>query len=363
MGSTATPTGGATPVETAAMARALELAALGPDHGPNPQVGCVLLAPDGRVLAEGHHRGAGTPHAEADALAAAAATGEDLHGATAVVTLEPCAHTGRTPPCAQALLAAGVTRVVVGARDPNPAAAGGSALLREAGVDVVTGVAAADSERLNRRWLHAVRTGRPFVTLKWASTLDGRAAAADGTSRWITGPQARADVHARRAGADAVLVGTGTALADDPWLTTRRPGPDGEPVLSDDQPLRVVLGTRDLPQDARVLDDAAPTLQLRTHDVTAALAELAGHEVRHLWVEGGPTVAAAFLRAGAVDEIVTYLAPAVLGAGPAAVGDLGVRTIAGTLRFHLADVALLGGDVVLVATPGPSARTTDKETV
>lgn len=342
---------GVSPQETEAMLRALDLASRGASHGPNPRVGCVLLDPDGRVLAEGHHTGAGAPHAEAEALAAARARGSDLSAATAVVTLEPCSHTGRTPPCARALLEAGVRRVVVGAQDPNPVAAGGTAVLRAGGVEVVTGVLAQESASLNRYWTHAVTHGRPFVTLKWAATLDGRVAAADGTSRWLTGPAARSDVHDRRACADAVLVGTGTALVDDPWLTTRRTATDGRAVLDAHQPLRVVLGERDLPAGARVLDDAARTLQLRTRDVSSALAELAAREVRHLWVEGGPTVAAAFLRSGTVDELVTYVAPAVLGSGAPAVGDLGVGTVQDTLRFRLSDVARLGGDVVLVSTP------------
>lgn len=342
---------GVTARETEAMLRALHVAGRGAPHGPNPRVGCVLLTPDGRVLAEGHHTGAGAPHAEAEALAAARAAAADLTSATAVVTLEPCSHTGRTPPCARALLEAGVRRVVVGAQDPNPVAAGGTAVLRAGGVQVVTGVLASESTALNRYWTHAVTHGRPFVTLKWAASLDGRVAAADGTSRWLTGPAARADVHDRRASADAVLVGTGTALTDDPWLTTRRTAADGEVVLDPHQPLRVVLGERALPAEARLLDASAPTVQLRTRDVGAALAELAVREVRHLWVEGGPTVAAAFLRSGTVDELVTYVAPAVLGAGAPAVGAVGVTTVADTLRFRLSDVARLGGDVVLVSTP------------
>ena len=342
-----------TPAETRALERALVLAALGPAHGPNPRVGCVLLDPEGRMLGEGHHRGAGTPHAEVAALREAVTTGGSAHlrGATAIVTLEPCTHTGRTPPCTDALLAAGVARVVVGATDPHPVAAGGAELLRAAGVDVITGVLAEPCRALNRAYLHAVATGRPFLSLKWAATLDGRVAAADGSSRWITGPRAREDVHARRAATDAVLIGTGTALRDDPWLTTRTTAPDGTIAVAGHQPLRVVLGERDLPPAARVLDDAAPSLQLRTRDVGAALAELGRREVRHLWVEGGPGVAAAFLRAGVVDELVTYVAPAVLGRGAAAVGDLGVGTITGALRFRLSDVARVGGDVVLTSTP------------
>ena len=204
--------------ETAAMDRALLLARRGPEHGPNPRVGCVLLAPDGSVLAEGWHRGAGTSHAEIAALAAARAARRRTRGATAVVTLEPCDHTGRTGPCSEALLRAGVRRVVFAVEDPNPVAAGGAARLRAAGVDVVSGVRAAEAAQLHEVWAFAVRTGRPFVTLKTAATLDGRVAAADGTSRWITGPEARAHAHAVRAGVDAIAVTTGTVLADDPEL-------------------------------------------------------------------------------------------------------------------------------------------------
>jgi diaminohydroxyphosphoribosylaminopyrimidine deaminase / 5-amino-6-(5-phosphoribosylamino)uracil reductase len=354
---------GASTRETEAMRHALALAAAGPSHGPNPRVGCLLLSRDGAVLAEGHHEGAGRPHAEAAALRAARAAGHDLDGATAVVTLEPCAHTGRTPPCAHALLDAGVRRVVVGAADPNPVAAGGTAVLRAGGIDVVTGVLAEECLALNRYWAHAVTHGRPFVTLKWAATLDGRVAAVDGSSRWLTGKPARQDVHDRRGRADAVLVGTGTALLDDPWLTTRSAGVDGTDVLAARQPLRVVLGERELPTHARLLDGAAETVHLRTRDVEQALRVLAAREVRHLWVEGGPTVAAAFLRAGAVDELVTYVAPAVLGAGAPAVGDVGVTTVDGTLRFELSHVARVGGDVLIISTPAPAgpAPTTQKE--
>ncbi|NAZ83340.1 bifunctional diaminohydroxyphosphoribosylaminopyrimidine deaminase/5-amino-6-(5-phosphoribosylamino)uracil reductase RibD, partial [Kineococcus sp. R8] len=299
------------------MRRALELAARGPATGPNPRVGCVLLDASGTVRAEGFHAGAGTPHAEVAALRALAGPAA---GMTAVVTLEPCAHTGRTAPCTGALLDAGVTRVVVAAADPNPRAAGGAAVLRGAGVDVEVGVLAAEAERLNERWGTAVGRGRPWVTWKWASTLDGRAAAADGSSRWITGRAARADVHRLRAAHDAVLVGTGTALADDPALTVRADGAD----VPGRQPLRVVLGHRDLPVGSRLLDARAETLHLRTHDPRAALQALAAEEVRTVLLEGGPTVAAAFWRAGLVDEVVCYLAPALLGAGAPAVGDLGV---------------------------------------
>ncbi|WP_104432564.1 bifunctional diaminohydroxyphosphoribosylaminopyrimidine deaminase/5-amino-6-(5-phosphoribosylamino)uracil reductase RibD [Kineococcus xinjiangensis] len=333
------------------MRRALDLAALGPRTGPNPRVGCVLLDDRGRTVSEGHHRGAGTPHAEAAALAALA--GDVPRGLTAVATLEPCTHTGRTGPCAQALLGAGVRRVVVAALDPNPAAAGGVQLLRSAGVEVETGVLAAEGEELNERWSTAVGRGRPWVTWKWAATLDGRSAAADGSSRWITGEQARTDVHRLRGEHDAVLVGTGTALTDDPALTVR--DAQGRPAAR--QPLRVVVGRRELPAAAALHDGAAPLLHLRTDDLTAALAQLHDREVRTVLVEGGPTLAAALWRAGLVDEVVAYLAPALLGAGPAAVGDLGIGSIDAAARLHLRAVDRVGDDVRLTARPGPPGPT------
>jgi len=331
--------------ETAAMRRALDRAALGPAHGPNPRVGCVLLDRSGAVVGEGHHRGAGTAHAEVAALAVA---GPASRGATAVVTLEPCDHSGRTGPCSLALIEAGVSRVVIAAKDPNPVAAGGADRLRAAGVDVEQGLLALESRALNRYWDHAVRTGRPFVTWKFAAPLDGRSAAADGTSRWITGPQARADVHARRATADAVLVGTGTVVADDPRLTVR--DADGCPAAR--QPLRVVLGRRPVPAGARVLDGEAPTLLLDHRDPALALRQLHEREVRHVWLEGGPTLAAAFWRAGLVDEVLAYVAPALLGAGHAAVGDLGITGIGRAARLVTTDVRRVGDDVLVVAAPG-----------
>lgn len=335
----------AAPSEVAAMRRAVVLAAHGPVRGVNPRVGCVILDAAGQVVGEGWHAGAGTAHAEVEALLGA---GDRARGGTAVVTLEPCAHTGRTGPCVQALLDAGIARVVFATADPNPPAAGGGEQLRAAGVDVEGGVLAEESARLNRRWLVAVALGRPFVTWKFAATLDGRGAAADGSSRWITGDQARADVHQLRTGADAVVVGTGTVLADDPQLTVR----DGAGRPVGDQPLRVVMGERDLPAGARVLDPAAPTVHLRTRDPQAALAELYRREIRHAWLEGGPTLAAAFWRAGLIDEVIAYVAPALLGAGATAVGDLGITGIAGAARLQLTDVARFGDDLRLTLTPG-----------
>ncbi len=347
--SAATP-GTATSGETAAMARALDLARRGPAHGPNPRVGCVLLAPGSpdapAVLGEGWHAGVGTPHAEVAALAAARASGADVRGSTAVVTLEPCNHTGRTGPCAQALLGAGVARVVVAVPDPNPVAAGGAATLRAAGVDVVTGVREDEARELLRTWLPAVERSRPFVTLKIATTLDGRVAAADGSSRWITSPVARRHAHSLRADSDAIVVGTGTVASDDPSLTARTA--DGG--LAAHQPIRVVVGNRPVPDDARLRGPGGELVQLATHDPVEVLAALHAREVRHVLVEGGPTLASAFLRAGLVDEVYAYIAPVLLGGGPSAVGDLGITSIAGALRLTPREPVPLGPDVLVVAT-------------
>jgi diaminohydroxyphosphoribosylaminopyrimidine deaminase/5-amino-6-(5-phosphoribosylamino)uracil reductase len=338
-----TPTGRG--VLEPAMRRALALAALGPAYGPNPRVGCVLLDPIGRIVAEGFHRGTGTPHAESAALADARSRGIDPRGTTAVVTLEPCAHQGRTGPCADALIEAGLVAVYVAVADPNPVATGGAARLREAGIEVTTGFLADEGEELLRPWLHAVRTGRPYVTLKLATSLDGRVAAADGTSRWITGTQARAHAHATRAQVDAIAVGSGTVLADDPSLTARTV--DGS--LFEHQPLRVVLGCRPVPEGARLHGPGGALLHLPERDLDAVLRELGEREVRHLLVEGGPTLATALLAADAVDELHAYVAPVLLGAGATAVGDLGVTTISDAARFATHDVTRLGDDVLVVA--------------
>ncbi len=343
--------GGAAPAwagELAAMRRAIELAA-DPSvrPGANPRVGCVLLDRGGVARAVGRHRGAGTPHAEVDALSRwDPAIGRPD---TAVVTLEPCAHTGRTGPCTQALLDAGVRRAVVGVRDPDPAAAGGAEVLRAAGVEVVTGVLADEAAAVDPHWFAAARLGRPHVTWKVSPTLDGRVAAADGSARWISSPASRADAHARRAGLDAIVVGTGTVLADDPSLTARPA--DGTVLAADRQPLRVVVGRRRLPAGAAVLDDAAPTLVLGTHDPAEVLTTLWERGARRVLVEGGPVLAAAFWRAGLVDEIVVYLAPVLLGAGPQAVGDLGIGGIGEAARLDVVDVARTGPDVRITAVP------------
>jgi diaminohydroxyphosphoribosylaminopyrimidine deaminase/5-amino-6-(5-phosphoribosylamino)uracil reductase len=321
--------------ERTAMRRALALAVTaGVPLGPNPRVGCVLIDAEGRTITEGYHRGAGSPHAEAEALARA---GTAARGATAVVTLEPCNHTGRTGPCAQALVDAGVRRVVVGQRDTNPVATGGLETLRAAGVDVETGLLADEARVVNRVWTFAVEHSRPFVTWKFATTLDGRSAAADGTSRWVSSVAARRDTHRLRALCDTMLVGTNTVAVDDPALTVR----DADDLPLERQPLRVVMGERDLDPGRRVFGPGAETLHLRTRDPEAALKELFARDRQHVFLEGGPTLAAAFLRAGLVDEVVAYLAPMLLGAGRNAVGDLGVTTISDAWHLAVTDVTVL----------------------
>lgn len=363
----------ATAAERRAMGSALAAARRGP-RGVNPQVGAVILSPEGEVLAEGWHRGAGTPHAEVDALARLAPGA--AHGATAVVTLEPCNHTGRTGPCAQALIEAGIARVVYALDDPTPVAAGGAQRLRSAGLQVVAGVRAKEARELLESWIVVQRLGRPHVTVKWAQSLDGRAAAADGTSRWITGPAARADVHRRRSEADAIVVGTGTLLADDPALTARRP--DGEPYPQ--QPLPVVLGDRAIPEDAAItrhprgfLHRSGANLFGEHHDPThpeqctdtaahSVLAELRRLGVQRVFVEGGPTVASAFIRHGLADELLVYLAPTLIGAGAdgadrPALRSLGVDTITAQHRLDVVSLDRLGDDLLVVAHPRPLTPT------
>ncbi|WP_077041520.1 bifunctional diaminohydroxyphosphoribosylaminopyrimidine deaminase/5-amino-6-(5-phosphoribosylamino)uracil reductase RibD [Rhodococcus sp. MTM3W5.2] len=311
---------------------------------PNPPVGAVILDESGAVVGVGATSPVGGPHAEVMALRAA---GSRARGGTAVVTLEPCNHQGRTGPCALALIEAGVSRVLFAVDDPHPQAAGGAQTLRSAGVDVLSGFGARDVELGPlRAWLHRQRTGRSHVTWKFAASLDGRSAAADGTSQWITGPEARARVHRERAKLDAIVVGTGTVLADDPWLTAR--DPDGS--LADHQPVRVVVGEREIPASARVLDGAAPTLVLRTRDPREVVEALA--DLPDVLLEGGPRLAGAFLEAGLVDRILAFLSPVLLGAGAAAVEDAGVTNIAQALRFHRESVETLGPDLLLSLTPG-----------
>ncbi|WP_394289454.1 bifunctional diaminohydroxyphosphoribosylaminopyrimidine deaminase/5-amino-6-(5-phosphoribosylamino)uracil reductase RibD [Microbacterium sp.] len=337
-----------TEAERDALRRAFALALNGP-RGENPQVGAVILSPGGTVLAEGWHRGAGTPHAEVDALSQIPA--DAARGATAVVSLEPCNNTGRTGPCAQALIEAGISRVVYAVTDPGEASSGGAERLRSAGVDVVGGALEDEGAALLDSWLTVQRLGRPHITVKWAQSLDGRAAASDGTSQWITGPDARADVHRRRAEADAIIVGTGTLLADDPALTARRP--DGS--LFENQPRPVVIGTRAVPQEALVRRHPRPFLQDEGEDLPDLLDRLRLLGAHRVFLEGGPTLAGAFLRAGLVDDVLVYIAPTLLGGDRLAVGDLGIPTITAQRRLTVRAIERLGDDLLVIATPKESS--------
>ncbi len=333
--------------ELAAMHRALALAlAVRGRTSPNPAVGAVILDARGELVGEGATQPPGGPHAEIVALRQA---GDRARGATAVVTLEPCAHTGRTGPCTDALIEAGVARVVYALDDPNVVAAGGGTRLGVAGIDVLGGVAADEAAQgALRPWLHALESGRPFVTWKFASTLDGRVAAADLSSRWVSSGVSRADSHRIRAAVDAIVVGSGTVLTDDPQLTVR----DSDGVTAPHQPLRVVLDRRHrVPNDAQVLDDAAETLVLDTAVPRFALKALFDRGIRHVLLEGGPTLAGAFLEARCIDEVVAYVAPKLLGAGPAALGDAGVLSIGGAVTLEIDDVSRMGPDVKITARP------------
>jgi diaminohydroxyphosphoribosylaminopyrimidine deaminase/5-amino-6-(5-phosphoribosylamino)uracil reductase len=328
---------------TNAMARAVELAAsVRTTTSPNPWVGCVIVTADGRRF-EGATQPPGGPHAEAMALAAARAADAELSGSLAVVTLEPCSHHGRTPPCADALIAAGVRRVAVGILDPDPQVAGqGVARLRAAGVEVNVGIGAeAVTDQLAPYLTHR-RTGRPHVVLKLAASLDGRTAAPDGSSRWITGERARADAHRLRAESDAVLVGAGTVRADDPELTVRHvplaPGAGN--------PLRVVLGTA--PPEAKV----RPCLETKG-DLGEVLDDLGQRGILQLLVEGGATVAGAFHRAGLVDRYVVYLAPVLFGGddAPGLFQGNGAATMADVWRGRIVTTTRLGDDLRVDVIP------------
>jgi diaminohydroxyphosphoribosylaminopyrimidine deaminase/5-amino-6-(5-phosphoribosylamino)uracil reductase len=346
------------------MARALDLARSVPFTAPNPRVGAVLVR-DGRVIGEGRHLGAGTPHAEAAAL-----DGADAAGATLYVNLEPCSHQGRMPPCAPAVVAAGVARVVAAIGDPDPKVDGaGFAHLRANGIEVVTGVLADEARRLNAGFLVQRTTGRPLVTVKLALSMDGRLAAPDGSARWITGEAARERVHARRLESDAVVTGSGTVLADDPELTVRS-------VPATRQPARVILDARGrIPADRKVFSGPGETIVVTTeasaHDTQLAwkeagaevvqvgpgpdggvdlhaLLDLLGRRQWHeLYFEAGATLASALLRADLVDRLELHYGAVLLGAGGPELGDLGVDSLSSARRFRVFNVESVGDDVIV----------------
>lgn len=339
---------------------------------PNPAVGCVLVR-DGRIVGRGWTQPGGRPHAEAEALMRA---GDDARGATAYVTLEPCAHHGKTPPCAQALIDAGIARAVVALGDPDPRVDGGGiALLEKAGVPVELGLCSKEAEVLNIGFLRRIRDSRPAITLKTATTIDGRIATQSGASQWITGADARAAGHLMRANHDAILVGSGTAIHDNPSLTCRLPG------MADRSPVRIVLdGPMRLPLTHRLVTTArdVPTWMVMLHprspdqterrnayasagvellevdmddtgnpDLGQALREIASRGVTRVLIEGGGQISAAFLREHMVDEIVWFRAPCIIGGdGLPAIAGYGVDALTDATRMHRIDVRKIGDDVV-----------------
>lgn len=351
------------------MMRALALAERGMGKtSPNPMVGCVIVR-DGTVVGEGWHAAVGEPHAEIAALAAA---GESARGATLYVTLEPCNHHGRTPPCSEALLAAGIGEIVYALADPNPVAAGGAAYLRDRGIEVRTPVCEKEARALNRFWLHRVASDRPYVVAKFAVSLDGKIATSSGESKWITGPEARAGAHQLRRQVDAIVVGAGTVIADDPSLTARK----DDKIIA--RPLRVILdSTGRTPPDAAVFNGAGRGALLATTDRTkqarleiyraagtealVLAADASGRpDVVHLMsalkergvcgvmVEGGAEVLGSFFDAGLVDEVWAFIAPVIIGgAGKAPVAGMGAATIAGAFRLEHTETEQFGRDLLV----------------
>lgn len=303
---------------------------------PNPRVGCRIVSPSGELISQGIHERAGSQHAEVIALAAA---GERAKGATAIVTLEPCNHFGKTPPCVDALIAAGVARVVFGAGDPNPEAAGGAEKLKDAGIEVVGYVLNTEADAIIEPWWFSKNHKRPFVTLKIAATMDGFVAAQDGSSRWITGEMARIAVHQLRARVDAVAIGTATAVTDDPLLDVRLEG-------EWPQPAHYIIGQRALPE-LRMKD----AVQIKSHNPREALQQMYDEGVRHVMVEGGATLASAFISAGLVDQLLWFTAPKLLGGGVDAIASLGITNINDAVEWHLLNVEQFGQDVMLDLRP------------
>ena len=359
------------------MARALKLAARGrfTTH-PNPNVGCVIVK-DGEIVGEGYHHRAGEPHAEVHALRMA---GEKAQGATAYVTLEPCSHHGRTPPCCDALIAAGVSRVVAAMQDPNPQVAGrGLYRLQQAGIDVSHGLMMSEVEQLNKGFLKRMRTGFPYLQLKLGASLDGRTAMASGESQWITSPQARRDVQRLRAQSHAILTSSATVLADDPQLTVRwsELGESTQASYPQEelrQPIRIVLDSQNqvtpahrivqqpgepwivrTEDDPRSWPETVRSLKVPEHnghlDLVVLMMQLGKQQINSIWVEAGPTLAGALLQAGLVDELIVYVAPKLLGSDARGLCVLpGLEKLADAPHFKFNEIRQVGPDVCLHLT-------------
>ncbi len=322
----------------AAMERALVLAAQGEGRtGANPVVGAVIVDHTGAIIAEGFH--AGGDHAEVVAIKNATHIPAD---STIIVTLEPCNHTGKTGPCTQAIIDAGISTVIFAVSDPNPVAAGGRAYLEAHGVQVEAGLMESEARFVNRAWLHVIAKRRPLFIWKIAATLDGKSAAADGTSQWITGKSAREFVTQLRRASDAILVGTGTVLADDPELVPHD-------QLDVKNPLRVIVGESPLPAAAKVFDDRAQTLHHTSHDLDSLCAELINRGIKQVLVEAGSRLGTAMFAAGFVDEVLLIQAPTLLGAGTSFIGDLGITTLTERRDLEILSVKQIGSDLAIHA--------------
>jgi diaminohydroxyphosphoribosylaminopyrimidine deaminase/5-amino-6-(5-phosphoribosylamino)uracil reductase len=321
--------------------RANELACLGLGlTGSNPIVGAVIVSPTGEIIGEGFHKSG--PHAEVVALEQA---GLSAKSATLYVTLEPCNHEGKTGPCTEAIIEAGIAKVVYAVRDPNPLASGGAKALEAAGIEVVFNSDVAEIAQSNRAWLHKVKSNRPYFIWKIATTLDGRTAAIDGSSKWITGTESRTEVSKLRSESSAILIGTATALADNPHLIPRNLETEIET-----NPARIVMGLREIPSDFNLHNDAAETVFLRSHDFSELLTLCNEREFNQVLVESGSELGTELLKAGLIDELVVFQAASLLGSGLSFIGDLGATNITEKMDFLIRDVAQFGNDLKITLT-------------
>lgn len=316
------------------MTRAIELSKNGLGRTfPNPIVGAVIVSPAGQIIGEGFH--ARGDHAEIVAIQDCVRRGYSSTGATIYVSLEPCNHAGKTPPCTKAITEAGIGRVFYAVSDPNPIAQGGGDFIKAQGVEVVPNLLQAEASFVNRAWLHKITKSRPYFIWKIASTFDGYTAAVDGTSKWITSEEARESVQRMRAESDAILIGSGTALADNPSLIPRG---------HTRRPIRIVMGERNLPSDLNVLDHGAQTLVIHSRDTNDLIEKVDSLGINSILVESGASLGTSLLSAGLIDEIIWYQAPTLLGAGKKAIGEMNIDTLSQGVGFDIVDVQKIGTD-------------------
>lgn len=319
--------------QLALMSRANDLSKLGLGYtSPNPIVGCIVLDSNNNVIAEEFHNGG--PHAESKAINSIKLMPSN---ATLFTTLEPCNHKGKTEPCSDLIIKSGIKNVVYSVADPNPVAQGGSKKLSESGINVTGGVLTEKVEFTNRYWLTKIKSDRPYFTWKIAMTLDGKIAALDGSSKWITCVESRDEVSKLRSQADAVLIGTGTAIADDPSLNSHD--------IGSRQPLRIVMGKREIPATHKLNDKSSATYFVKSHNASDLLELLKNLEVNQVLVESGPILATALMKHGLIDEIVAYIAPSILGSGSSFIGDLDISTLSERLDYQIHNVAQVGNDL------------------